>query len=67
MFKDSQTTEINLYLQHKLQLLSIDVISTYLDSELYLPSQNNGIEKNKWKRTSVLRKSRLPLDDKGST
>lgn len=56
-----------LFLQHKLQLLLVDVVSTCLDSELYLPSLKNGTEKNKWKRTSALKKSRLPLDDKEST
>lgn len=61
-----QNTEINFCLQHKRQLLSLDVISIYLDPELCLPSQNNGI-KNEWKRISVLTKSRLPLDDKGSS
>lgn len=55
----SQATEIMLCLQHKLQLLSVDIIFTYLDSELYLPSQNNGIEKKLIEKNCVLKKKQI--------
>lgn len=44
----------------------LEVISIYRDLVLHLLSQTKML-KTKWKGISALRKSRLPMDDKGST